>query len=124
MADLDKLLDDDERYLAEGRDDTEALAKKENADPKPSQVSWRFFTGLALVFMGLGIQAVPNETHSWLVYIAANLIQIAVCVLFFLEFYRLRAASNKKWKTYTLAGLVFLSLAAGVTLGVFLTQYV
>ncbi len=132
MEDNDKLLlDDDERYLAEGRDDDDdALAKpkkkEKKIDEKPGQVSWRFFLGLSLILFGLGFQAVvPFNEENWLyMYLSETLIQLAACVSFFFEFLRLRAAGGKRWKTYTLASVIVLSLAGGVALGVVLMKYV
>ena len=126
MGDTDKILDptmsEDEKYLAEGR-----LKKKaKNADDGATRLSWRFHTGLSLIFFGLGVQAVPVYQVNWVFWvirILGALVQIGACVLFFQEFTRFRPASSKRWKTYLLAGVVFLALAGGVATGVSLTRY-
>ncbi len=130
MADTDKALDEDlgiglsedDKYLAEGRKDKKAKKGGSSA----TTLSWRFHTGLSLIFFGLGVQAVPIYQVNWVFWVIRILgavVQIGACILFFQEFTRFRPASSKRWKTYLLAGLVFLALAGGVATGVSLTQY-
>jgi hypothetical protein len=120
MTNADKIIADDERYLAEGRQ-AKVVEKEEKL---ATTLSWRFFGGLSVAFFGLGLQAVPWGEPRWYFQFFGAGVTLAACVLFFLEFMRFRPSSGKKkWWANLLAMLIFLALAAGVAAGVLLTEH-